>query len=101
MQDGVWLSLARAPGLGPGGRSRTLAFQARYVGSIPITRSIFCLSELFQGDVNRTHGFGLRFAPVGAKQVPQAPGTPSPALFFCSSELFQGDVNRTLTESLL
>ncbi|RGS33730.1 hypothetical protein DWY02_02970, partial [Eubacterium sp. AF22-9] len=41
------------------------------------------LSELFQGDVNRTHGFGLRFAPVGAKQVPQAPGTPSPALFFC------------------
>ena len=45
--------------------------------------------------MNRTHGFGLRFAPVGAKQVPQAPGTPSPALFFCLSELFQGDVNRT------
>ena len=56
---GVWLSLARAPGLGPGGRrfeschpdleinnymrvwfnGRTSAFQAEYVGSIPITRS--------------------------------------------------------------
>ena len=50
---GVWLSLARAPGLGPGGRrfeschpdfmrvqfnGRTPAFQAGYVGSIPITR---------------------------------------------------------------
>ena len=63
---GVWLSLARAPDLGSGGRrfeschpdlisslrqaqikrvqfnGRTLAFQARYVGSIPITRSLFC-----------------------------------------------------------
>ena len=60
-KNGVWLSLARAPGLGPGGRrfeschpdavnntvsanmrvqfnGRTPAFQAGYVGSIPITR---------------------------------------------------------------
>ena len=62
LDNGVWLSLARAPGLGPGGRrfeschpdqylsvfwtqhdmqvwfnGRTSAFQAEYVGSIPIT----------------------------------------------------------------
>ena len=63
---GVWLSLARAPGLGPGGRrfeschpdleininmrvwfnGRTSAFQAEYVGSIPITRFLF--SKLYQ-----------------------------------------------------
>ena len=62
----VWLSLARAPGLGPGGRrfeschpdleininmrvwfnGRTSAFQAEYVGSIPITRFLF--SKLYQ-----------------------------------------------------
>ena len=60
----VWLSLARAPGLGPGGRrfeschpdleininmrvwfnGRTSAFQAEYVGSIPITCFILCAS---------------------------------------------------------
>ena len=62
----VWLSLARAPGLGPGGRrfeschldsilynmqvwfnGRTSAFQAEYVGSIPITCSfIFPVKSL-------------------------------------------------------
>ena len=61
---GVWLSLARAPGLGPGGRrfeschpdymrvqfnGRTPAFQAGYVGSIPITRldiAVFAVSHM-------------------------------------------------------
>ena len=38
-KNGVWLSLARALDLGSRGR-RTLAFQARYVGSIPITRFV-------------------------------------------------------------
>ena len=68
----MWLSLARAPGLGPGGRrfeschpdsykyarvaqlverdlAKVEAFQAGYVGSIPITRldiAVFAVSHM-------------------------------------------------------